>query len=580
MSLSATRLRDAIVAALDSAYTSFSGRSTAVMAFAQAIVDELDSHLDADPSHAKVNISGDTMTGPLILSVDPTVSLGAATKQYVDTAKSAAISTAEAYADAHDATTLSTAESYADAGDAATLSTAEAYTDARALRIGNTILNSPTDKAVLYVGSSGVLAQDPTKFAWDFTNHRLGIGTASPATVLNVLGTSGIRLSGSVTTAPNDLKPGGMDVTGEDGITITTKGDVVAIINSDTTGTNYWSVHKTSINTATPNTNVKFSVRDDGFTAIGTGSRDAATMLEVGGSAAHITLSGSTSSMVLFPTTGLGAPSVSSRSAGTKLAVWTSLTGSVVDWAIGMESGAMWFSVEDSSGKWKFYGGTTAVVFLTGGGKLGLGSGASSPAGFIDVHPATSVTADIQLNSDTKNWILYNTAGLGAPSVTTRSAGTKLALWTSLTGSVVDFALGIESGAMWLSVQDSGASFKFYAGTTNILTISGGGNLTVTGELVHTGSKVGFYGHATASRSSAYTQTYSTTSRTIPAYTANAQGSAYTGIDNAQAGTPYAQLTDLNALRVAVENLRALVEGAVQVENSIIDDFQANGMFQ
>jgi hypothetical protein len=29
------------------------------------------------------------------------------------------------------------------------------------------------------------------------------------------------------------------------------------------------------------------------------------------------------------------------------------------------------------------------------------------------------------------------------------------------------------------------------------------------------------------------------------------------GIDNAQVGTPYAQLTDLNALRVACDNLRA-----------------------
>ena len=41
------------------------------------------------------------------------------------------------------------------------------------------------------------------------------------------------------------------------------------------------------------------------------------------------------------------------------------------------------------------------------------------------------------------------------------------------------------------------------------------------------------------------------------AYTSDGEGSAYTGIDNAQAGTVYAQLTDLNALRVAYETLRA-----------------------
>jgi hypothetical protein len=41
------------------------------------------------------------------------------------------------------------------------------------------------------------------------------------------------------------------------------------------------------------------------------------------------------------------------------------------------------------------------------------------------------------------------------------------------------------------------------------------------------------------------------------AYTSDGEGTAYTGIDNAQAGTPYAQLTDLNQLRVAYETLRA-----------------------
>ena len=41
------------------------------------------------------------------------------------------------------------------------------------------------------------------------------------------------------------------------------------------------------------------------------------------------------------------------------------------------------------------------------------------------------------------------------------------------------------------------------------------------------------------------------------AYTSDSESVAYTGIDNAQAGTPYAQVTDLNALRTAYETLRA-----------------------
>lgn len=61
-----------------------------------------------------------------------------------------------------------------------------------------------------------------------------------------------------------------------------------------------------------------------------------------------------------------------------------------------------------------------------------------------------------------------------------------------------------------------------------------------------------------------YTQTYSTASRTVnPTATA-----AFTGIDNLQIGTPYAQLTDLNTLRTDML-------AAVQNINALIDDLQA-----
>jgi hypothetical protein len=45
--------------------------------------------------------------------------------------------------------------------------------------------------------------------------------------------------------------------------------------------------------------------------------------------------------------------------------------------------------------------------------------------------------------------------------------------------------------------------------------------------------------------------------QTLASYTTNAQTSAYTGIDNTHSAADYANLTDINALRVAYENLRA-----------------------
>lgn len=46
----------------------------------------------------------------------------------------------------------------------------------------------------------------------------------------------------------------------------------------------------------------------------------------------------------------------------------------------------------------------------------------------------------------------------------------------------------------------------------------------------------------------------------LAAYASDGEGVAYTGIDNLQAGTPYAQVTDLNQLRVAYETLRAMCD--------------------
>lgn len=104
------------------------------------------------------------------------------------------------------------------------------------------------------------------------------------------------------------------------------------------------------------------------------------------------------------------------------------------------------------------------------------------------------------------------------------------------------------------------------------------GNTYLDAYLYHRGSRLGFYNATPVVQPSAYTQTYATATRTFSAYTADSESSAYTGIDNAQGGTVYAQVADLNALRVAYENLRAFAENVGKLVNSIIDDTQAIGL--
>lgn len=88
-----------------------------------------------------------------------------------------------------------------------------------------------------------------------------------------------------------------------------------------------------------------------------------------------------------------------------------------------------------------------------------------------------------------------------------------------------------------------------------------------------TNQKIGFRGVTPIVRPTAYTQTYSTATRTHAAYTADPETSAYTGAADGEA-----KLVDLNALRVAYENLRLSHESSKQLLNSVLDDLQSYGL--
>ncbi len=85
------------------------------------------------------------------------------------------------------------------------------------------------------------------------------------------------------------------------------------------------------------------------------------------------------------------------------------------------------------------------------------------------------------LNGATGNRIDYNINGVAAPTVGTRSLGTKLVLYPSLSGSAADFAIGIENATLWQSVADAAQFFRWYAGATNVATLTGTGALSITG---------------------------------------------------------------------------------------------------
>jgi hypothetical protein len=95
----------------------------------------------------------------------------------------------------------------------------------------------------------------------------------------------------------------------------------------------------------------------------------------------------------------------------------------------------------------------------------------------------TDGSGQVYLNGATSNRIDFNTNGTGAPAFTTRSAGTKLVLYPSLSGSVTDYAMGIAAATMWSSVPEnnSGFKFKWYGATTEVASLDGAGAFTAVG---------------------------------------------------------------------------------------------------
>jgi hypothetical protein len=129
-------------------------------------------------------------------------------------------------------------------------------------------------------------------------------------------------------------------------------------------------------------------------------------------------------------------------------------------------------------------------VAVTGGAIDGTTVGATTASTVKATTVTTSGTGSptdgagqVYLNGATSNRVEWSTAGTGAPAFTTRSAGTKLLLYPSLSGSVADYAIGIDAATMWSSVPENNGSFKFkwYGAITEIASLDGTGAFTAVG---------------------------------------------------------------------------------------------------
>lgn len=192
---------------------------------------------------------------------------------------------------------------------------------------------------------------------------------------------------------------------------------------------------------------------------------------------AQLTFSGSTNNWINFGINGIGVPSLTTRSIGTKVVLYNSIA-SGLDTAIGVESGALWLS-----------GGTNAVVrFYPNNSTVSSGQfDYSSTVRGLNLTATSDTNSTIPAivfsGATTSAQFIQFTNAVGAVTLTTaRSIGTKLVLNNSfLAGSQLDTAIGVRSGALWLCTAGTAVEFFVNNSITARATIDTSGFNLVTG---------------------------------------------------------------------------------------------------
>lgn len=310
-------------------------------------------------------------------------------------------------------------------------------TVASSVAIGSSI-TSATAGSVLFAGTAGILQQDNANFFWDDTNNRLGIGTATPGSGLDVqvtANTIGLRVQGTAaSTATSGNGANALDL-----LNISTvAGQAASESASNRRGGNGSNIFFSGGNGGTysgvgsgPNSrgglggSYAFTSGNGGAStsATGTGKGGASGSMTfqcgIGGESSASTSSGSGGTITFFAGSG-GNNSVSAGTAG---------SGGNVAFDAGFPGTAS--------------GGATAGIY----GSLTFGTAASLS---IEFGNNTTTTNGILFNVPIKRYNNITTAGWGTPAV---YGSGRLTAQTAAISTVATYTVGASDGSFLVSAN-------------------------------------------------------------------------------------------------------------------------------
>ena len=201
----------------------------------------------------------------------------------------------------------------------------------------------------------------------------------------------------------------------------------------------------------------------------------------------QIFLNGATGNRIDFNTNGAAAPAFTTRSVGTKIVLYPSVGGSTVDYAFGVDSGTLWYSVEQavSARQHRWYAGTTQLADLKGSGELVIGStgltGTASQRLQVTGGAYVSTRLGVGVTNPASNTQVAIAGTLGISEV--GGAGTR----TLFTSSGSGFVLNHNDNSN-INIQSQGSNRFSYQVSNNAWTVPSGGTSLLVGTGVTTGT--------------------------------------------------------------------------------------------
>lgn len=301
-----------------------------------------------------------------------------------------------------------------------------------------------TTGSIVFSGASGIYQQNNSKFFWDNTNFRLGVGTATPAYNLDVSGTASVSSSLTI------------------GVQQTTQGSLV--LANTAAGAFPTTVRSSNSASAAWTLTLPVSAGTNGYILTTNGSGVSSwtdpTALGIDVNIGTTVISGGSSGRVLYNNAGVfGEYSVVPLSVGGTNANLTASNGGI------------------------FYSTATAGAILSGtatANRVLLSGSSSAPAWSTATYPATTTINQILYSSAantvsglaTANGGLLNTSATGVPSITATPtlgvAGTSAGrlLLSGATSGVVTLQTAAAAGTWSLTLPTTGGTNN-YALTTN-----------------------------------------------------------------------------------------------------------------